>query len=356
MEWFLLKLATMKSLVYIAGFLSPILTFAQHDTLVNDEKFNYYALYSNGNLKELGNIKNKLKTGHWVYYHDNGQKEKEGEYHIINVTDPPFTTYITPRPPAKKPIKIKPKKIKQSAKAGHWHYWDKDGKEIDASTYEKLQSGKLIKYAGLYLDIHMADSLHKALKKQKQDSLLNAVDSIVTYYPAKTVTYRKGQKPFKEIIYYESGTIHHLEDYNKKMKISHYENGRIEKEQTDSSYSEWYPDGKKRREIVGGTEIQWYETGEKKMEKKYVEGSLQVKYWWKNGQLMTMHKFISHTQSPAGIWPCWNKDGSLLGKAVVRQEGDTVIDGWTLTPWEQDQVIKQFYKAGQIVKKEIIKQ
>ena len=44
------------------------------------KKENFKAFYANGKLKEKGKLKNGLKVGTWLYYHEEGWLEKRIEY------------------------------------------------------------------------------------------------------------------------------------------------------------------------------------------------------------------------------------------------------------------------------------
>lgn len=73
-----------------------------------------------------GNTKKILLTGHWRYYHTNGQVKKEGRYIIVPYTWVDSTTVTDPAT-GKQITKLQKTIRKKSLRDGIWRYYSKDG-------------------------------------------------------------------------------------------------------------------------------------------------------------------------------------------------------------------------------------
>lgn len=331
-----------------------------------DDKIKHWMyFYENGKLKQEGNYENGLKTGIWKYYYNNGQKEEECHHKIVIKEGIGY--YLT-RPSGEVPPRRKKIKDKKESEKTNCRYWDKDGTPINAATYHKLKSHALVKYAGQYLTPRIADSLHKALRKHKQDSLKNRIDSIVTFFPnqkMKSIEWWKGGKyPGGKILrkmeWYENGILRYHHDYDKGTNLSYYDNGQKESESVGENYTEWYPNGNKKREILNGVHTRWYENGNKMQEWFYENNLKKERYYWMNGQKMA-EGTVSTLKSTylEGKWSFWNKDGKFIGYGInYRGDGDMCTDGyWVMfSTYDFNNVYKRFYKKCNLISEKIIKQ
>jgi hypothetical protein len=73
-----------------------------------------------------GNTKKILLTGHWRYYHTNGQLKKEGRYIIVPYVWVDSTTVTDPAT-GKQITKLQKTIRKKSLRDGTWRYYSKDG-------------------------------------------------------------------------------------------------------------------------------------------------------------------------------------------------------------------------------------
>lgn len=73
-----------------------------------------------------GNTKKILLTGHWRYYHTNGQLKKEGRYIIVPYVWVDSTTVTDPAT-GKQITKVQKTIRKKSLRDGIWRYYTKEG-------------------------------------------------------------------------------------------------------------------------------------------------------------------------------------------------------------------------------------
>lgn len=142
--------------------------------------------YPNGNFREMGKMKDGMKTGKWVTYYENGQKEKEGRYRVENVLR-------VIRPDGDHMFDSR------SIEKGKWAYWDDNGVVLDRASYfhEKF----IVAISGTYRYTYNSSKLEHRLKLNKNRT-------------AEFITQVKGGR--KEVS--EAGTW----DLNEDTIIVHY--------------------------------------------------------------------------------------------------------------------------------------
>jgi hypothetical protein len=110
------------SLIIVFG-LTTSGIFSQSDTVYKKKHYNYIEYYSDKKVKLLGNMKDSMKSGDWIYFKQNGKLLAEGTY--LNGKKIGKWTYID----------YKNKK--------HSHKWEPDAQPDERMVFEK---GQLVMY------------------------------------------------------------------------------------------------------------------------------------------------------------------------------------------------------------------
>lgn len=105
--------------------------------------------HKNGNIHEVGKMKDGSRVGKWTTYYDNGQKEKEGKYKVESVLR-------VIRPDGDHLFDVR------SIEKGKWYFWDKNGLELDRDSYfhEKF----IMSLAGTYRYTYKSSKYNHRLK------------------------------------------------------------------------------------------------------------------------------------------------------------------------------------------------
>lgn len=70
----------MKNALIIILSLFCLFTNGQTDTVINKIHYNYVEYYQHEKIKSVGNIKDSLKVGKWIYFKPDGKILVKGEY------------------------------------------------------------------------------------------------------------------------------------------------------------------------------------------------------------------------------------------------------------------------------------
>lgn len=70
----------MKNTLIIILSLLCLFTNGQTDTVINKIHYNYVEYYQHKKIKSVGNIKDSLKVGNWIYFKPDGKILGRGEY------------------------------------------------------------------------------------------------------------------------------------------------------------------------------------------------------------------------------------------------------------------------------------
>ena len=153
----------------------------------------YIAFYKNGTLRATGQIESDCRSGHWITYYQNGQKESEGVYD------------------------------KKYREVGKWEYYFENGTFKGLVIYKKVRTlrweYKPFSNSGnrVHSEFHLTGIIYRRW--------MTPVDSSVEYYPngqlrCKLHYTKKGKWDGKCIYYYDNGQIQREETYSNSNIIT----------------------------------------------------------------------------------------------------------------------------------------
>lgn len=113
----------MKNALIIILCLFCLFTNGQTDTVINKIHYNYVEYYQHKKIKSVGNTKDSLKVGNWIYFKPDGKILAKGEY--LN-----------------------------GKKTGKWKYVDYNNKKYVCKWYENQLLSEIFIVEGVQLNIY----------------------------------------------------------------------------------------------------------------------------------------------------------------------------------------------------------
>ncbi|NOS94426.1 MAG: tetratricopeptide repeat protein [Cyclobacteriaceae bacterium] len=227
-----------------------------------------------GFIDALGEKKNDIRVGQWIFFHNNSELQAEGTYND------------------------------KGEKIGTWKYY------YDLGTIKSIEN-----YDTGEVTVYSTEGNKSEYFFLKDDEIHGEV---ILYYPCGVIreksTYDKGKRNGPTQIFYASGKIHQKYAY-KDGKFhgpvdTYYEDGK-------QHYQMTYSDGK-----LNGSYVEYHRNGKKSTEGNYVNGNETGtwKYYHTNGKMKR-----SGSYSPEGVgigeWLYYNVLGQLTESRIFDEEG-----------------------------------
>ena len=238
--------------------------------------------HDNGNVASRGSMLNdEAKVGEWVYFYDNGQKEKQGHY-INNLMQ------------------------------GTWTFWLADGSDSWTAQYEKGAGANNGRITTAY------KNGQKKTESTYRDGRQHGVATVwhETGRAIQEQHYRNGRQDGRRTQWFFATGKKRLED--------HWKDG-----QREGLESQWHPSGQLASEgnLVDnqkdGVWTRWHRNGSKQSEDRYKsslkEGAALL--WYDNGQLQMRGSWVAGKED--GTWNYWNRDGSFK-RSLTLKDGKPV--------------------------------